>query len=679
MPLFLEYMRIKADSAKICDPSYIPRRRGEMVYFSFAPFASMLAFLMRFLLFAAMLTASVAAQNPSSWRLETDKQGEIKLGDTLKASLSATIESGWYLYALDQPEGGPTAMRIVVTQDSPFALDGDIVAPRPDTKTDNNFRDENDKPLVTKSYRNKVAFSIPVKAVATTLAESLSLDVRIQLCNDTVCLPPKTIRVSTTGTEDVRRSGQQSPVSVEPAVGNASRPGDQRTANQNPTDLWTFLLLAMGAGALSLLTPCVFPMIPITVSYFTNHAAGSRTKSVRLAIVYSIGIIATFTILGMLLAVFVGAAGIQIFSANPWINIVIAAIFLIFAFNLFGAFEIRIPARLLTGLDALTRRKEGEGSGVVGALLMGLTFTLTSFTCTSPFIGSIMVSSANGDWQMPLLGMLAFSVVFALPFFILALIPQWVAQLPRAGGWMNSVKVAMGFLEVAAAMKFISNVDLVWQWGFFTRDVILAVWVALGLLLTTYLLGFYQLAHDSKQERIGAMRLLATIVSLAVTFFLLTGLFGAKLGELESFLPPDLTSNSSGRAASRELTWIDNNYEAALAQAKAGNKRVFVDFTGYTCTNCRWMEANIFPKPEVDAELRKFVLTRLYTDGEGEVYERNQQLEQEMLGTVALPYYAVVTPGGKVISSFPGLTRDAKEFVDFLREAQEDLPQRTQR
>ena len=650
-----------------------------MVYFSFATFAPMLASLMRFVLFAAMLTASVAAQNPSSWRLETDKQGEIKLGDTLKASLSASIESGWYLYALDQSEGGPTAMRIVVTQDSPFALDGEIVAPRPDTKTDNNFRDEDDRPLVTKSYRNKVAFSIPVKAVATTLAESLSLDVRIQLCNDTVCLPPKTIRVSTTGTEDVRRTGQQSGVSVQPAVGNASTPGDQRTANQNPTDLWTFLLLAMGAGALSLLTPCVFPMIPITVSYFTNHAAGSRTKSLRLAIVYSIGIIATFTILGMLLAVFVGAAGIQIFSANPWINIVIAAIFLIFAFNLFGAFEIRIPARLLTGLDALTRRKEGEGSGVVGALLMGLTFTLTSFTCTSPFIGSIMVSSANGDWQMPLLGMLAFSVVFALPFFILALIPQWVAQLPRAGGWMNSVKVAMGFLEVAAAMKFISNVDLVWQWRFFTRDVILAVWIALGLLLTIYLLGFYQLAHDSKQERIGAMRLLATIVSLAVTFFLLTGLFGAKLGELESFLPPDLARNSSGRAASSEPTWIDNNYEAALVQAKAENKRVFVDFTGYTCTNCRWMEANIFPKPEVDAELRKFVLTRLYTDGEGEVYERNQQLEQEMLGTVALPYYAVVTPEGKVISSFPGLTRDAKEFVDFLREAQEDLPQRTQR
>jgi thiol:disulfide interchange protein DsbD len=310
---------------------------------------------------------------------------------------------------------------------------------------------------------------------------------------------------------------------------------------------------------------------------------------------------------------------------------------------------------------------------------MGLTFTLTSFTCTSPFIGSIMVSSANGDWQMPLLGMLAFSVVFALPFFILALIPQWVAQLPRAGGWMNSVKVAMGFLEVAAAMKFISNVDLVWQWGFFTRDVILAVWIALGLLLTIYLLGFYQLAHDSKQERIGAMRLLATIVSLAVTFFLLTGLFGAKLGELESFLPPDLARNSSGRAASNEPTWIDNNYEAALAQAKAANKRVFVDFTGYTCTNCRWMEANIFPKAEVEAELKKFVLVRLYTDGEGEIYERNQQLEQEMLGTVALPYYAVVTPEGKVIASFPGLTRDAKVFVDFLRKAQEDLPQRTQR
>lgn len=260
--------------------------------------------------------------------------------------------------------------------------------------------------------------------------------------------------------------------------------------------------------------------------------------AVKLATIYSLGIIATFTLFGMLLAVFVGAAGINLFAANPWINLLITAIFLFFALNLFGAYEITIPSSVLTRLDSLTRSKEGDGSGIIGALLMGLTFTLTSFTCTSPFVGTILVSASQGEWQMPLVGMLAFSTVFALPFFVLALAPQLVSQLPRAGGWMNAVKVSMGFLEVAAAMKFISNVDLVWKWGIFTREVILAVWIAIGIVLSIYLLGKFQLAHDSRPERLGAGRMLAAVLSLAVSFYLLTGLFGARLGELESFLPP---------------------------------------------------------------------------------------------------------------------------------------------
>jgi thiol:disulfide interchange protein DsbD len=412
-------------------------------------------------------------------------------------------------------------------------------------------------------------------------------------------------------------------------------------------------------------------MIPITVSYFTNHSAGNRAKAFRMALVYSLGIIGTFTILGMLLAIFVGAAGINLFAANPYVNILIAGIFLFFAFNLFGAYEITIPTGVLTKLDNLTRSKEGEGSGIVGALLMGLTFTLTSFTCTSPFVGTILVSASQGDWQMPLLGMLAFSSVFALPFFILALLPQYVSQLPRAGGWMNSIKVAMGFLEVAAAMKFISNVDLIWKWGIFTRPIVLAIWIAIGIILAIYLLGKFQLPHDSKPERIGAFRLMSAIVSLAISFYLLTGLFGAKLGEIEAFLPPDL-ENSSARmfsGKSEELRWIENDYEAALAKAKSENKLVFVDFTGYTCTNCRWMEANIFPKKEVEAEMSKFVLTRLYTDGDGEIYERQQQLEQDMFGTVALPFYAIIDANGKAIATFPGLTRNVQEFVEFLQKA----------
>jgi len=415
-------------------------------------------------------------------------------------------------------------------------------------------------------------------------------------------------------------------------------------------------------------------MIPITVSYFTNHAGRDRAKAVKLAAVYSLGIVATFTILGMLLAVFVGAAGIQVFSANPWINIIITAIFLFFAFNLFGAYEISIPTNVLTKLDNLTRSREGEGGGVIGALLMGLTFTLTSFTCTSPFIGSIMVSSAQGDWQKPLVGMLAFSTVFALPFFVLALAPQYVSSLPRAGGWMNSIKVAMGFLEVAAAMKFISNVDLIWKWGIFTRPVVLAIWIAIGIILSIYLLGKFQLPHDSKPERIGAFRLMSAVASLAISFYLLTGLFGARLGEIEAFLPPDL-SNSSARmfgGKTEKTEWIENDLQAALNKAKTENKLVFIDFTGYTCTNCRWMEANIFTKTEVENELNRFVLARLYTDDGSENNNKQQEYEQTAFGTVALPFYAIVDADGKTVATFPGLTRNAQEFIDFLQKAKEN-------
>ncbi|HLL99482.1 MAG TPA: cytochrome c biogenesis protein CcdA, partial [Pyrinomonadaceae bacterium] len=479
---------------------------------------------------------------------------------------------------------------------------------------------------------------------------------------------------SAVSSQPLAADNTQSTISTPNNVQGTKNEGQKAiTGNGLTADFWSFIWLAVTVGALSLLTPCVFPMIPITVSYFTNHSAGSRAKSVRLALVYSIGIILTFTALGMLLAIFVGAAGINLFAANPWVNLLITGIFLFFAFNLFGSYEINIPTSVLTRLDNLTRSHEGEGSGIAGALLMGLTFTLTSFTCTSPFVGTILVSASQGSWQMPLLGMLAFSTVFALPFFVLALVPQWVAQLPRAGGWMNSIKVSMGFLEVAAAMKFLSNVDLVWHWGIFTRPVVLAIWIAIGIILAFYLLGKFQLSLDSKPERIGAFRLISAIVSLAISFYLLTGLFGAKLGELESFLPPE-TENSRGFNSSKadEPAWINNDFEGALKQAKAENKMVFVDFTGYTCTNCRWMEANMFVRREVETELNKFVLARLYTDGSGEVYERQQQFQEQTFQTVALPFYAIFDADGKALTTFPGLTRNTQEFVDFLRKTQKN-------
>jgi thiol:disulfide interchange protein len=629
-------------------------------------------------LICSFFPALAAAQNPVSWALESEAKGKsLKANEQIKAKLKATIEGDWHLYATDQPEGGPFPTKITVPNGLPFQIEGKVASPAPIIEFDPNFG------IDTKYFAKSAEFNVPLKTNAEAKGDDLAINVRYQVCNDSLCLPPKTVKVSFNGFEDERKgsqfsaAGQQNQTVQIPSASNETQTDNNNlTTDQRPltANLWSFIWLAVTLGALSLLTPCVFPMIPITVSYFTNHSGRSRAKALKLATIYSAGIIATFTILGMLLAIFVGAAGINLFAANPWINLLITGIFLFFAFNLFGAYEINIPTSILTRLDALTRSHEGEGGGIVGALLMGLTFTLTSFTCTSPFVGTILVSAANGEWQMPLVGMLAFSAVFALPFFVLALVPQYVANLPRAGGWMNSIKVAMGFLEVAAAMKFLSNVDLVWKWGIFTRPVVLAIWIAIGIILSLYLLGKFQLFHDSKPERIGVFRLMSAIVSLAISFYLLTGLFGAKLGELESFLPPDL-ENSSARVFGKskdEPVWIKDDLEKAKAQARAENKRIFLDFTGYTCTNCRWMEANVFVKPEVETELDKFVLAKLFTDGEGEVYERQQQYQEKNFQTVALPFYAVIEPDGKTVSTFPGLTRNVQEFVEFLQKAQKN-------
>lgn len=624
-------------------------------------------FLLPILLF--VFAIGVSAQDPVKWRLDAAqaKAERSEKGQKIEVSLNASIEEGWHLYALDQPSGGPVATTIKATEASPWKVEGETKSPKQIVRPDPNFTVDG-KPLETRSFTNEVSFKVPLASAADASIESVSLDVRFQACNDSLCLPPRTMRVTAAGAERVTAKATETPNLAE----NSTQPTAPAQAPL-PQDIWPFIWLAITLGALSLLTPCVFPMIPITVSYFANHSGGSRSHSIKLALVYSLGIIATFTIAGMLLAIFLGAAGVNLFAANPWINLLITAIFLFFAFNLFGAYEIAIPSAWLTKLDAFTRKKEGKGGGIIGALLMGLTFTLTSFTCTSPFVGTILVSASQGNWRMPLVGMLAFSVVFALPFFVLALAPQLVNQLPRSGGWMNSVKVTMGFLEVAAAMKFLSNVDLVWHWGIFTRPVVIAIWIAIFVVLAIYLLGKFQLSHDPRPEKLGAVRLIASIGSLAIAFYLLTGLFGAKLGEIESFLPPAKAGEAQFFSPSdNEVKWIENDLEAAMAKARSENTPVFIDFTGYTCTNCRWMEANMFPREDVRRELSRFVLAKLYTDGSGEIYERHQRFEEERFGTVALPFYAIIDPNGATRATFPGLTRNHTEFIDFLRESKKN-------
>jgi thiol:disulfide interchange protein DsbD len=402
-------------------------------------------------------------------------------------------------------------------------------------------------------------------------------------------------------------------------------------------------------------------MIPITVSYFTRTAGSSRREGLVAAGVYCAGIVLTFTGLGLGLAALLGATGINQFAANPWLNLGIAALFLAFALNLFGLYQVSIPSALLTRLG------RSGGSSHAGTLLMGLTFTLTSFTCTVPFVGTVLVATASGDWLWPAAGMLAFSLVFAAPFFALALLPGLVARLPRSGGWLGSVKATMGFLEAAAAMKFLSNADLVWGWGLFSRRTVLVVWLALALAAAAYLLGRLHLPHEAPVGGVGAVRLAGVLLVLAAGGTLLAGLFGAGLGELDAFLPPRTAGSLAVTGPrGRELSW-HLALRPALEQARAERKPVLIDFTGYTCTNCRWMEANLLPLPAVAAELERFVRVQLYTDGTGPEHADNQRYQRERFGTVALPLYAVVDADGATLGTFPGMTRDAGEFVRFLQ------------
>jgi thiol:disulfide interchange protein DsbD len=654
----------------------------------------------RFAILAILMTLSATAfalDDVVQWSAKLDSARPLKPGEKVFATLNAKIESGWHMYSITQPPGGPTRTIISVTPKQVLQAAGTITGPVPQTAYDPNFE------MNTEFYEESASFKVPlvVGSSAKPGPATVVIDVLFQVCNDTTCMPPTTVhvplkvtiapgapapskdRVKSSGAsaateqngEAVSIASSQSRAearatsSVPPAASSdPKQPPSSSFPHQDAQSLASFLWLAMGFGALSLLTPCVFPMIPITVSYFTNHAAADRGRAVKNALVYAVGIILTFTALGMILALAVGAGGVNLFAANPWVNLLITAIFLAFAMNLFGAFQIQIPSSVLTRLDKATSR--AGGSDVIGTLLMGFTFTLTSFTCTAPFVGTLLVMAAQGRWQWPLMGMLAFSFVFALPFFFLAWMPQYLARLPKSGGWLNSVKVVMGFLEVAAAMKFLSNADLVWRWNIFTREVCLAVWVAIGVLATLYLLGQFRLTHDSVVERLGALRLTWTMLCLAMTFYLLTGLFGRQLGEIESFLPPETANgsqaNGTSREATGELSWMLNDYEGALAKAKQEQKRVFIDFTGYTCTNCRWMEANMFSRPEVRRELERFVRVRLYTDGAGKIFEDQQKMQQKRFGTVALPYYAVVDANGNSVTTFPGLTRHAAEFIQFL-------------
>ena len=575
--------------------------------------------------------------DPAQFSVNIDdvNQGEVAIID-----VNAELDFTWRIYAVyDVPEG-PSSTKFIIESDI-VNKSGRVIEPEPIEKFDEGFGN------ITKYHEGTPQFSIPLELKDDLPNGTYNVNVIIdyQVCNNSLCYPPN--QITKTATFDIK-SG---PIRSDFVFENFDFDKDSILAIAD-NNISSFLLLAMSMGFLALLTPCVFPMIPITISFFMHRSENTNSSPVKSATVYMLGIVLTFTFLGMMLAILLGASGANQLAANPIVNMFIAFLFIYFAMSLFGFYEIEVPE----SLRRLSLQKENS-EGYIGILFMALTFTLTSFTCTVQFMGLILVAASQGEWFWPIIGMLIFSLAFASPFFLLALFPHYLTKLPQSGGWLNSVKVVMGFLELAAAFKFISNTDLVWNWNIFTYEVVLYLWALIMLLTGLYIFGLIKFKNDSPV----AFSVQRSLFSLAFIFFatyLAAGNHGYDInGNIKSYLPPKKYQSN--------LIW-NNNLEDAFAIASEQNKNIFVDFTGVTCTNCRWMETNIFSIKSVESLMSEYVLVSLYTDaGEGYLEKREYQINR--FETAALPYYVILDSNDKVLSEFPGLTRNVEEFKDFLK------------
>jgi thiol:disulfide interchange protein DsbD len=605
---------------------------------------------MRRLLVLLFLAAGAFGQpgsfNHVHWKMAID-QSTAAPGATVLARLTATVDPEWHMYSLTAPPGPiPTTIKTTMADAVEKVT---FFEPSPVRKYDPNFQAD------TETYEGTQVFlaRIELKKDLPSTDVTIGFQPRYQTCSGTQCIPPRTADIEASlkiapGTPAAAIAIPAGYIEGKPAPAAPVGPAGTAAAD---TGIVSFLALAFGAGLAAIFTPCVFPMIPITMSYFTG-----KKGAISQAFAFCFGIIFVITALGAVTTLAFGSAGVVQLGSNPWVNGFIAAIFFVFGLSLLGAFEITIPSGILTRMN-----NASNAGGYFGAVLMGLTFALASFACIGPFMGTLLAASVTGGALRPIVGMATFSTGLALPFFLLALFPGFLTKLPRSGEWLSRVKVVMGFLVLAAMLKYLYSLDAVLQTGFLTRERFLAAWVVLFAMAGFYLLGFVRLPGISRDSELGVPRLLIGMALVIFAITLIPGMFGGRLGELESYIPPP-----AGGANNGELAWVENDLDGAFAQAKAGNKYVLVNFTGYACTNCHWMKANMFTKPEIASVMKNMVLVDLYTDGTDAASAANQKLEEDKFKTVAIPFYVLYDSDRNVVATFPGLTRNPAEYLTFL-------------
>ena len=595
----------------------------------------------------------------AAWTL-TAEPPSAPPGSTIHIRAAVHIEPGWHLYSASSAAGIPAQFQV-----SPESLVR--VLQQPPKRAFDAVQGTD-----TETYEGDATFLLEVKVRgdAPAGADNLTVSGRYQTCNDKSCVAGKLKDIMVPFTVDPAAPAPSTAIPAGFAVAKPPSPGTPSAAPASDAQGWpAFLLLAFGAGLACIFTPCVFPMIPITMSYFLNQQSGEKRGGLSQAIVFCLGIIVLFSGLGLLVTAVLGPVGVKQLGSNPWVNGFISLLFIAFGLSLLGAFEITIPSSVLTKLN----QSSGTG-GFAGTLLMGLTFALSSFACVGPFVGTLLAASVSEGHARPVVGMVVFATGLALPFFLLALFPSFLKRLPRSGGWLARVKVVMGFVIIAAALKYLASLDQVLQWGFLTRERFLAAWIVLFGMAGLYLLGFVRLEGVKADENMGLGRLLTGMAFLIFAVSLWPGMSGGKLGLFDAYVPA--ADETAANASSGDgLVWIKDRYRDALDQARREHKLVFIDFTGYACANCHWMRANTLARPEIAAVLKNFVLLELYTDNGDATDDANAKLESDKFGTVATPFYAILDLDERLVDKWDqGKTDNAAAYLAWLQGAAQKAP-----
>ena len=669
--------------------------------------------------------------DPIKWtfKVEQSKPEEATL------LLIANIDKNWHLYSQDIPEGGPIPTTFTFTKSQHYEFTGKVQEQKPIAENDPLFK------MTLKFFADKAVFKQKIKILGRK-DFSVKGMLNFMCCDDKECIPPndvdfefhikgnpnaaETVAVkpgSVTAVTTQKDTSKTAAAATAKADSNAKKIEQAKfgkTAADQAADqslLW-FFVISFLAGLLAIVTPCVFPMIPMTVTFFM-HDTTSKRKARMEAIVYGLSIIIIYMVLGVLVAVTLGA-NFNNFISTHWIpNVFFFVIFMVFAASFLGMFEITLPSWIVNKAD-----KQADKGGYGGAFFMAFTLVLVSFSCTGPIVGAILVKAAGGDILMPIIGMFGFSLAFALPFGLFAFFPSLLAGLPKSGGWLNSVKVVLGFLELALGLKFLSIADQTYHWHILDREVYLAFWIVIFFMMGLYLLGKLKFNHDSDQPFISVPRITMAIIVFAFVVYMIPGMWGAPLKVLSGYLPPatyqdfDIRAivqkevgaiNAAGGGSQPANTLCSRpkyadflklphglegffDYQQALTCAKQQNKPIFIDFTGHGCVNCREMEANVWSDPKVLKLLREeFIVTALYVDDKTDLPENEwiiSKYDKKVKKTIgkkfadlqitrfnvnSQPYYVLLDTTGNLLTSPRAYNLDIDAFIKFLNTGLENF------